>query len=137
MQTRAMQSIPDSHLDLLTRPLPAVLSTAMPDGRPQASVVWIDYADEVLSLNTERGRRKTKNIERDPRVTLVVIDPEEQHRYIELRCDVAAITEDGALEHRARLDTAYIGPDHLSDPQRDRASRVIVTLQPIAVHAYG
>ena len=132
-----MPSIPDSHVDLLIRPLPAVLVTVMPDGRPQASVVWVDYTDQVLTLNTERGRRKTKNMERDPRATIVVVDPVDQHRYIELRCDVISTSETGALDHRDRLDAAYIGPDHHSDPADDSAPRVIVTLEAMGVHAYG
>lgn len=132
-----MASIPDSHVDLLTRPLPAVLVSVMPDGRPQASVVWLGYRDGVLSLNTESGRRKTKNMLGDPRATIVVVDPDNQHRYIELRCDVASTTEDGALGHRALLDADYIGPDHYSDPANDKAPRLIVTLEPVVVHAYG
>ncbi len=132
-----MTSIPESHADLLTRALPAVLVTVMPDGRPQASVVWTDFTDEILTVNTELGRRKTKNIERDPRATLLIVDPADQHRYLEVRCDVVSISETGALEHRARLDASYIGPDHLTDPAGDAAPRVIVTLEPTVVHAYG
>jgi PPOX class probable F420-dependent enzyme len=132
-----MASIAASHVDLLTRPLPAVLVTVMPDGRPQASVVWIDYTGKVLSLNTERGRLKTRNLERDPRATIVIVDPDDQHRYVEVRCDVVSISEAGALDHRARLDAAYIGPEHHSDPSQDAAARVIVTLEPVRFHAYG
>ena len=132
-----MATIPSSHADLLLRPLPATLVTVIPDGRPQASVVWCDYTDDVLTMNTELGRRKAKNMESDPRVTLLVTDPANQHRYIELRCDITSMSEDGALEHRAKLDSAYIGPDHYSDPANDKAPRVIVTMQPVVVHAYG
>ena len=132
-----MQLIPDSHADLLVRPLPSVLVTLQPDGRPQSSVVWIDYTNGVLTLNTERGRRKTRNMERDPRATILVVDPDNQHRYIELRCNVTSVSETGALEHRARLDTAYIGPGHHSDPADDAAPRVIVTLAPVVANAYG
>ena len=63
-----------SHVDLLIQPLPAVLVTVMPDGRPQASVGWVDYTDQVLTLNHERGRRKPKNMDRDPRANIVVVD---------------------------------------------------------------
>jgi PPOX class probable F420-dependent enzyme len=132
-----MTPIPDSHADLLREPLPAVLVTLMPDGRPQGSVVWVDYTDGTLTLNSQRGRRKTKNMERDPRATVVVVDPTNQHRYMELRCEVRSISEVGALEHRDRLDAAYLGPDHHSDPADDEAPRVIVTLEPVGVHAYG
>lgn len=129
--------MPQSHIDLVERPLPATLVTLMPDGRPQASVVWVDYADGVLTLNTARDRRKTKNMAADRRATLLVVDPDNQHRYLELRCDVSSISEVAAVEHRERLDRSYLGPEHRSDPANDRSVRVVVTLDPVVVHAYG
>ena len=58
---------PASHLDLLERALPATLVTLLADGRPQASIVWFAYdaASGTVSVNSERGRRKVKNLERD------------------------------------------------------------------------
>jgi len=129
--------IPASHADLLGRPLAAVLSTVQPDGRPQASVVWFDATDAVVRINSERGRAKVRNVERDPRVTIVIVDPSDQHRYIEIRGDVVSIAEAGALEHRAALDCRYLGPDHRSDPTVDKGARVIITIAPVQVHAYG
>ena len=129
--------VPASHVDLLEQPLPATLVTLMPDGRAQASVVWLLWRNSSLSLNTERGRRKTENMEADPRVTLLVIDPSDQHRYIELRCDVTRVSADGALEHRALLDAEYLGPDHVSDPANDRDERVVVDLRPVRVNTSG
>ncbi len=130
-------TVPDTHRDLLERPLPAVLVTLMPDGRPQASVVWVEYDDGQMTLNSERARRKTRNLAADPRATLLIVDPDDQHRYLELRCDATSITEVGALEHRARLDRAYLGEHHHTDPGTDGSARVIVELTPVAVHAYG
>ncbi len=129
--------IPPTHVDLVERPLPATLVTLQPDGRPQATVVWFSFDDTGLSLNTERGRRKTANLERDGRATLLIMDPDDQHRYVELRCDVTSVSEDGALEHRARLDERYLGPSHHTDPSRDVGARVIVRLRPVRVNAYG
>jgi PPOX class probable F420-dependent enzyme len=130
-------TVPDTHRDLLERPLPAVLVTLMPDGRPQASVVWVSYHEGQITLNSERARRKTRNVVADPRATLLIVDPDDQHRYLELRCDVVSISAAGALAHRARLDRAYLGENHHTDPDSDGSARVIVTLTPIAVHAYG
>jgi PPOX class probable F420-dependent enzyme len=129
--------VPETHRDLLERPIPAVLVTLVPDGRPQASVVWVGYDDDRITLNSERERRKTRNMGADPRATLVVVDPNNQHRYLELRCDVVSISQDGALEHRAKLDRAYLGDHHRTDPSNDVSARVIVELAPSAVHAYG
>jgi PPOX class probable F420-dependent enzyme len=127
--------IPETHRDLLERPLPAVLVTLLADGRPQASVVWFELTGDLLRLNSERGRAKMRNMERDGRVTLLVVDPDNQHRYVEIRGDVVDITEDGALDHRAALDRRYLGPDHWSDPAADAGARVVVTVRPVKVVA--
>ena len=134
---RMPDAVPTSHLDLLGRALPATLVTLMPDGRPQGSVVWIAHDDGRLSLNTEAGRQKVRNMENDPRITLVIVDPDDQHRYLELRCDVTSTVTHGALEHRAELDRRYLGPDHHSHPANDRGERLIVEVEPVRVHAYG
>ncbi len=129
--------IPSTHADLLDRPLPATLATVQPDGRPQLTVVWFEVDEVGLSINTERGRRKTANLERDGRATLLIVDPDDQHRYLELRCDVTSVSEHGALAHRARIDRRYLGPDHRTDPAGDAGARVIVRLTPVRVNASG
>jgi PPOX class probable F420-dependent enzyme len=126
-----------SHLDLIQRPLPAVFVTLLPNGRPQASVVWFSYTDGNFHINSERGRLKLKNVERDKRVTLLIVDPENQHRYLEIRGDVDSISEEGALAHRALLDRRYLGEDHFSDPAMDKGLRVIISIHPIKVVCYG
>lgn len=99
-------SIPDSHLDLLTRPLLGVLSTIMPDGHPQSSLVWCGYDGEYAYVNTSRERQKGKNMARNPRVTLLVVDPEDIGRYIEIRGE-AELIEDGALANLDELTRIY------------------------------
>jgi PPOX class probable F420-dependent enzyme len=111
--------------------------TLLKDGRPQASVVWFDVIEEMFRVNSERGRLKVRNSERDPRVTLLIADPLNQHRYLEVRGDVVSIEEEGALEHRAQLDVRYLGPDHRTDPASDQGNRVIVSIKPVKVVAYG
>jgi len=116
--------------------LPAVLVTLLADGRPQASVVWFQYSDGLFQVNSERGRLKVRNVERDPRATLVIVDPDNQHRYLEIRADVQSVVEEGAVEHRARLDVRYLGRDHWTDPSKDQAARVVVSMKPVKVVAY-
>lgn len=130
-------AVPGSHQDLVTRALPAVLVTLMPDGRPQASVVWVAHDDGRLSLNTDAARQKVRNMTTDPRVTLLIVDPDDQHRYLELRCDVTGLRSDGALQHRAELDRQHLGPDHPTNPGADGGERVIIDLTPVRINAYG
>ena len=98
--------IPDSHLDLLTRPLHGVLTTMMPDGQPQSSLVWVDYDGECALVNTTRQRRKGRNIEFNPRVSLLIVDPADTGRFIQIR-GLAELVENGALEHLDRLTRKY------------------------------
>lgn len=98
--------IPDSHLDLLTRPLHAVLTTMMPDGQPQSSLVWVDYDGECALVNATRQRRKGRNIEFNARVSLLIVDPADTGRFIQIR-GLAELVEDGALEHLDRLTRKY------------------------------
>lgn len=98
--------IPQSHLDLLTRPIHGVLTTLMPDGQPQSSLVWCDYDGECACVHTSRERQKGRNMQADPRVTLLVVDPDDTARYIEIRGDVELV-EAGALEGLDAITRAY------------------------------
>ena len=98
--------IPDSHRDLLTRPISAVLTTLMPDGQPQSSLMWCDFDGQCARFNTTAERRKGRNMRADPRVTLLIVDPDDTARYIEIRGDVQ-LTEEGAIEHLDALTRQY------------------------------
>ena len=69
-------SIPESYLDLFHKKAFGSLSTLMPDGSPQTNPVWVDYQNGEVWVNSAVGRLKDKNIKRDPRVSVAVIDPE-------------------------------------------------------------
>ena len=98
--------VPDSHLDLLTRPVHGVLTTMLPDGQPQSSLVWVDYDGECALVNTTRQRRKGRNMEANPKVSLLVVDPANTGRFIQIR-GLAELVEDGAIEHLDRLTRRY------------------------------
>ena len=98
--------IPASHLDLLTRPVPGVLTTLMPDGQPQSSLVWCDYDGECACVNTTRQRQKGKNMLANPKVSLLIVDPEDTGRYLEIRGD-AELVEEGAQEHLDQITRRY------------------------------
>jgi PPOX class probable F420-dependent enzyme len=101
--------IPDSHLDLVECPPVAALTTLMPDGSPQTSVVWCDHDGTFVRVNTMRGFQKERNMRRDPRVTLLCYDPGRPHRYLEVRGLVESMREDGALEHLDALASKVVG----------------------------
>jgi len=98
--------IPTSHLDLLTRPIHGVLTTMMLDGQPQSSLVWCDYDGECARVNTTLERQKGRNLSANPKATLLVVDPEDTSRYIEIRGEIN-IVHAGALEHLDELTRQY------------------------------
>jgi PPOX class probable F420-dependent enzyme len=99
-------SIPPSHMDLLRRPICAVVTTMMPDGRPQSSIVWADHDGECVRVATTRERRKGRNLRANPKVSLLVVDPDDTARYVCVLGD-AELTEEGAIEHLDELTRQY------------------------------
>jgi PPOX class probable F420-dependent enzyme len=99
--------VPDSHADLFLRPaVHAVLTTMGLDGQPQSSLVWIDTDGRVARVNTPLERQKGRNMLANPRVSLLVVDPEHLSRYIQIRGD-AELSADGALDHLDALTRKY------------------------------
>jgi PPOX class probable F420-dependent enzyme len=101
--------IPRSHRDLVECPRVAALTTVMPDGSPQTSVVWCDFDGQFVRVNTMRGFQKERNMRRDPKVALLCYDPREQLRYLEIRGLVVAMTHTGAAAHLDVLASNYLG----------------------------
>jgi len=98
--------IPPSHLDLLTRPIHGVLTTLMPDGQPQSSLVWCDFDSECAQVNTSLERQKGRNLLSNPKVSLLIVDPEDTSRYMEIR-GAAELVEEAALEHLDQITRQY------------------------------
>ena len=104
-----MNKIPEDFLDLVNCPRVAALTTVMPDGQPQTTVVWCDFDGMHVRVNTMRGFRKEKNMRLNPRVTLLCFDPREPLRSLEVRGTVVEMTETGAMEHLDGLSEKYTG----------------------------
>jgi len=94
---------------LLGDPNPAVLATINADGSPQTSVVWVGRDGDELVISSAAGRRKDRNIRRDPRVSLSVYDQRDPESYAEIR-GRATVTEDAGRALAVRLAQDYEGP---------------------------
>jgi PPOX class probable F420-dependent enzyme len=122
-------AVPESHLDLLTRPIVGVLTTMLPDGQPQSSLVWVDHDGACARVNTTLERRKGRDLLANPRVSLLVVDPDDTSRFVQVRGDAELVTE-GAEEHldaltrRYTRHPAYYGFIYPVE-QRGRETRVI------------
>lgn len=107
-----MNQIPDTHIDLIDGAYTVALSTLMPDGQPQTTPVWCNRRGDYLFINVMKGFRKEKNMRLNPSVSLLVYDPQNPLRNIEIRGCVVEMTEEGAVEHNDELARLYIGkPD--------------------------
>ena len=105
-----MARIPEKYLDIIDdKKAFAHLSTLMADGSPQTSPVWIDRDGDHLLVNSAEGRVKDKNIRRDPRISLSIIDPDNPYRAVMLRGKVVDVTTEGADDHADKLAQKYLG----------------------------
>jgi PPOX class probable F420-dependent enzyme len=128
-----MSVIPTDYDDLLFKKKPlANLATLMPDGSPQVTPVWFDVADGKLRVNTARGRVKDRNMSRDGRVALAIIDPDNPYRHIQIRGRVAKISEEGADAHIDVLTKKYLDKDKYPF-RRPGEVRVIYEIEPVSV----
>ena len=129
--------IPDSHRDLVQRPVHGVLSTIMPDGMPQSSIVWTDYDGEHVLINTTLERQKGRNMQHNPKVTLLVIDPQDSSRWMEIRGIVRELTAEGAEAHADKLTQryctgkTYFYRDIYPPEQKQRETRFNVKIEPL------
>lgn len=132
-------TIPTTHIDLFQNPVHGVLTTLMPDGMPQCSIVWVDYDGECVLINTTLERQKGRNMQLNPKVTILVIDPKDSSRWIEVRGQVIEMTRDGADAHADKLTQRYCPGkqyfyrDIYPPEQRDKETRVIARIQPVKV----
>ena len=129
-----MAAIPPEYLDLFTKKALACLATLMPDGSPQVTPVWVDYDGEHILVNTAVGRQKDRNMQRDQRVALAIIDPDNAYRYLQVRGVVAEVTTEGAETHIDRMAFKYLGEDR-HPFRKPGVRRVIFKIRPIKVQS--
>ena len=104
----------------------AVLATVNPAGSPQTSVIWVGRDDDGVLFTTVAGRVKHRNMVRDPRVSITVIDSADAENYAELRGRVESITPDVGRQMDTQLSWKYDGRDPA--PERPGAVRVVVRI---------
>jgi PPOX class probable F420-dependent enzyme len=129
-------AIPENYLDLTQKKAFAQLATLMPDGSPHVAPVWFEYDGQNIVINSAKGRVKDKNIRRDPRVGIDILDPDNPYRHLSIRGRVVEITEKGADEHIDKLTKKYTGQDKY--PYRGQGEvRVIYKIEPEHTYSMG
>lgn len=131
-----MASLPESAKKMLSGKNFAHIATLMADGSPQVTPVWIDHDGDTILFNTAERRLKHKNLERDGRVALSVIDQENPYVSLVVRGRVKAIRHEGADEHIDALAKRYMGVDEY--PLRTPGEvRIIIEIEPEKVAFTG
>lgn len=130
-----MATLNEKQQQFLEKPYVGVVTTLREDGSPHSTVVWVDVEDGVPGFNTALGRKKPENLQRDPRVSLLVVDPVENHTWITLD-GKAELTTEGADPQIDKLAKKYLGADEY--PYRtDGEQRVKVRIHPNRVTTSG
>ena len=122
---------PETHLDLLTKPLFAHFATSRSDGAPQVNPMWFQWDVEsgTMKLTHTKERHNFRNIKADPRVALSIVDPDDGYRYLSLRGEVERIEDDPTGGFYQVLQQRYRG--RVSEV-KDRDVRVILHIRPTA-----
>lgn len=122
--------IPESHADLLRRDKKAFACLALvtSKGEPQVTPMWFDFDGENVIFNTARGRLKDRIMHRHPVVALVVVDPANPYRYIQIRGPVISESEEGAYDQICDLNLKYHG--NRNYPKRPGEVRVTYKVRP-------
>lgn len=105
-----MAQIPSEFHDLFSKPILFALATVMPDGQPQVTPVWGDRVGDTLRINTAEGRQKDRNLKERPQATVMLVDPENPQRWIEVRGTVSVASGDADADIDA-LAKKYLGVD--------------------------
>jgi PPOX class probable F420-dependent enzyme len=118
--------------EVLDGPHIAVLATSNADGRPQSTVIFVKRDGDAVLFSTIKGRLKTRNMARDPRVSLLVVDWA-KGRYIEIRGSVE-ITDDPEKRLLHEMYDRYMGGT--PPPPEPEAERLIVRITPQRVYQF-
>jgi PPOX class probable F420-dependent enzyme len=126
----------DKQCALLDKQAFAKLVTLMADGHPQATVMWYRRDGDTIRMMAPASAVKTKNLDRDPRATVVIDDPESGYNYVELRCQCEVVHDDSAArEELHRIASRYIGAEKAPEfvAGLDDAPRVLFIFHPFRV----
>jgi len=129
-----MAKPPESHLDLLERPLFAHFATVRPDCSPLVNPMWFlwDGDASVIKLTHTKRRHNYRYLQQHPRVALSIADPDDQYRYLQVQGVVEKIDDDPEGSFYQVLQQRYRG---YTTEVADRAVRGILSIRPLAFRA--
>jgi PPOX class probable F420-dependent enzyme len=120
-------ALPEGLIELLRKPSPCFVATLMPDGSPQLTQTWVTTDGEHIVINIVEGHQKAKNLARDSRVAVNIVDPDNVFRYYAVRGRVVDMTTEGGSESIDGISQKYLGipyPNFTGQPE----TRVVITI---------
>lgn len=126
--------IPDRFRDLLDAPILAHLATIGPDGAPQNNPVWFAWCDGRLTIGMEATAQKVRNLRRDPRLSVSLVDPDNPGRYLEIRGRVIEFDRDPEGRRLRSIVRKYTGDD---DFRGAADNRLVVVIEPLRTSHMG
>ena len=130
-----MATLDEKARKFLEEPFVGEVTTLRPDGSPHTTVVWVDVDTDEVIFNTAVGRAKERYLRKDPRVSLIVVDPENSYRWVSVS-GTAVLTTDGADDEIDRLAKKYLGKDEYPW-RKPEEQRISVRIRPERVDASG
>jgi PPOX class probable F420-dependent enzyme len=129
-----MKQLSDSVKKLIESKTYANVATLMPDGSPQVTQTWVDHDGDTVLINTFEGSQKHRNVLRNLKVALDIVDPTNAYNVTMIRGCVSEVTFDGAEEHIDRMAKKYLGQDSYQMRQPGMR-RVLIKIEPMHVNA--
>lgn len=122
------KALPDDLIALLRKACPCFVATLMPDGSPQLTETWVDTDGENVVINIVGGSQKDKNLTRDPRIAVNIVDPDNFSRFYAVRGRVIATTTEGGRASIDAMSFKYLGIPYPNFTGNPNEIRVIVTI---------
>jgi PPOX class probable F420-dependent enzyme len=130
-----MTTLNDKQRKFLEHPFVGTLTTLRDDGSPHSTIVWVDTETDEVLFNTATGRAKERHLRKDPRVSLLVVDPEDAYRWLAVTGN-AELTTEGADAQIDKLAKKYLGQDEYPW-RKPEEERIKVRIKPEHVEGYG
>lgn len=128
--------IPSEFRDLFYKRAFASLGTLRPDGSPQVTPVWVDIENDSVLVNTAKGRHQDENIRKDSRVGIVVTDPDDPYRYLEVRGRAVEVTGRDVVAHLNAMAKKYLGIETYPNRPLDQI-RVLYRIEADRINAFA
>ena len=130
-----MATLDEKARRFLEEPFVGEVTTLRRNGSPHTTVVWVDVDTDVVMFNTAVGRAKERYLRNDPRVSLIVVDPENTYRWVSVD-GTAELTTDGADAQIDKLAKKYLGQDEYPW-RKPEEQRITVRIRPNRVETTG